>query len=267
MNWFYETSVWITLPLFLIVFIGASCGIVIVLRPVVARLVADTNDWDRALGHVIGTFGVFFGILLALVAVSVYENLAHTRDVAIEEASRVGALYRAVSGLPDGAGDRMHDTIDEYLRAVIEEDFPQQQRQVLPTASDAQADELEETLDSVEAETLTAQAQYIQALETFDSVIEARRARIDATSLALPPLLWAVIWVGAFVNAVLIAFIAVRGRRLHLIMASLLALFIGLVIFVTADMDHPYAGNIAVDAGAFERVLEQVVDEPGSGSG
>lgn len=267
MNWFYETSVWITLPLFLIVFVAASCGVVIGLRPVVARLVADPREWDRALAHVIGTFGVFFGILLALVAVSVYENLAHTRDVVIDEASRAGALYRASSALPDGAGDRMHDTIDEYLRTVIEEDFAQQQRQVLPTASDAQADELEEILDSVEAGSLTEQAQYKQALETFDSLIEARRARIDATTLALPPLLWVVIWVGALVNAVLIAFIAVRSRRLHLLMAGLLSLFIGLVIFVTADMDHPYAGDIAIDAGAFERVLEQVVAESGSGSG
>jgi hypothetical protein len=43
----------------------------------------------------------------------------------------------------------------------------------------------------------------------------------------------------------------------------MLALFIGLVIFVTADMDHPYAGAIAVDPGAFQRVLEQVIERPG----
>jgi hypothetical protein len=258
-NWFYETSVWVTLPLFLLLFVAASCGIVIGLRPVVARLVEDRGEWDRALGHVIGTFGVFFGILLALVAVSVYENLAHTREVAIEEASRVGALYRASSALPDQGGDRMHETLDAYLRSVIDGDFPSQQRLVLPTSSDTQVDEMELILQSLEAETLTEQAEYKQVLETFDTLIEARRARIDATALALPPLLWAVIWVGAAVNAVLIAFITVKGLRLHLLMAGLLALFIGLVIFVTADMDHPYAGAISIDAGAFERVLEQVV--------
>lgn len=262
-NWFYETSVWVTLPLFLILFVGASCAVVIGLRPVVARLVDDRGEWDHALAHVIGTFGVFFGILLALVAVSVYENLAHTREVAIEEASRAGALYRASSALPDRGGDRMHETLDAYLRAVIDGDFPSQRRQVLPTSSDAQVDEMELILQSLEAETLTEQAEFKQVLETFDTFIEARRARIDATALALPLLLWAVIWVGAAVNAVLIAFIPVTRLRLHVLMAGLLALFIGLVIFVTADMDHPYAGSISIDAGAFERVLEQVVDESG----
>jgi hypothetical protein len=98
-------------------------------------------------------------------------------------------------------------------------------------------------------------------LSTFDDFIEARRVRLDATSLELPALFWVVLWVGAAVNAVLIAFIDVRNVRLHLLMAGMLALFIGLVMFVAADMDHPYAGAISVGPGAFERVLDQIIDQ------
>lgn len=262
-DWFYETSAGITLPLFVGGFIVVSCVIVLALRPVIARMVDDPKDWDRALAHVISTFGVFFGILLALVAVSVYENFSYTRQAVIEESSRVGALYRATAGMPHDIKDPMRELIREYMLSVIEEDFPAQQRGILPTASERQVDELELLVHLANAETRDEQAELAQMLETFDAFVESRRARIDATSLALPPLLWAVIWVGAAVNAVLIAFIAVKGRRLHLLMAGLLALFIGLVIFVTADMDHPYAGSIAVDPGPFERVLRQVIDDPG----
>ncbi|HEY9306170.1 MAG TPA: hypothetical protein VIP82_00035, partial [Microbacterium sp.] len=88
-DWFYETSILITLPLFVGGFVVISCLIVVALRPVVNRLVTDPKEWDRALAHVIGTFGVFFGILLALVAVSVYENFASTRQAAIAEAGQV----------------------------------------------------------------------------------------------------------------------------------------------------------------------------------
>ena len=38
----------------------------------------------------------------------------------------------------------------------------------------------------------------------------------------------------------------------------MLALFIGLVMFATADMDHPYQGTISIGPGAFERVLDQI---------
>jgi hypothetical protein len=35
--------------------------------------------------------------------------------------------------------------------------------------------------------------------------------------------------------------------------------FIGLVIFVTADMDHPYMGDISVGPDDFSRLLHQVM--------
>ncbi|RXZ72933.1 DUF4239 domain-containing protein [Agromyces albus] len=260
LDWFYDTSILITLPLFVGGFVVVSCLIVVALRRVVLRLVTDTKEWDRALAHVIGTFGVFFGILLALVAVSVYENFAYTRQVTIEEAGRVGALYRATTGLPDELGDQMRQVLDEYMHTVIEVDFPDQASGILPGVSDAQVDEFERLLHTIEADTRSDQAQFEQALATFDDFIESRRARIDATALALPPLFWLVIWVGAAVNAVLIAFIHVTNPRLHILMAGMLALFIGLVIFVTADMDHPYAGEISIGPGAYERVLEQIID-------
>ena len=260
MNWFYETNVLIALPLFVGGFVVVSCLIVIGLRPVVGRYVTDFKEWDRALAHVIGTFGVFFGILLALVAVSVYENFADTRKATIEEAADVGALYRATTGLPEGLDGEMQRVLDAYMHVVIETDFPDQAQGLLPGASDAQIDEFERLLHAVEVDTRGDQSEFQQALATFDDLIESRRARIDATALALPPLFWLVIWVGAAVNAVLIAFIHFGNPRLHLVMAGMLALFVGLVIFVTADMDHPYAGAISIGPGAYERVLEQIID-------
>jgi Protein of unknown function (DUF4239) len=261
--WFYDTSIWVTLPLFVGGFVVLSCLVVIGLRPVVRRLADDPRDWDRALAHVIGTFGVFFGILLALVALTVYENFADTRVAALEEASQITALYRGTTGLPQDVGAPMRETIQEYVHTVVDQDFPSQQRGILPEGSAVPVDNLERLLHDYEPVGLQQQAEFIQLLATFDDFIESRRARIDATSLELPALFWLVIWVGAAVNAVLIGFIHVKSIRLHLVMAGLLALFIGLVIFVTADMDHPYQGSISVGPGAFERVLEQTIDRLG----
>ncbi|GAA2041482.1 hypothetical protein GCM10009819_29220 [Agromyces tropicus] len=258
MSWFYDTPVWITMPLFVGGFVVASCLVVWAMKPVVRRLVRDRDEWDRTLAHVIGTFGLFFGILLALVTVSVYENYAATRAVTVTEAGEVGALVRASTALPDEIGSPIRDELQAYLITVIEGDFVEQREGVLPDGSRAQVDAIEEILHGVEAVTGSEQAEYKQALEAFEAFFDARRDRIDATALALPSLIWVVIWVGAAVNAILIAFISVRSLRLHLLLAGLLAVFIGLVIFTTADMDRPYAGNVSVNAGAYERLYEQV---------
>jgi hypothetical protein len=259
-NWFNDTSIFITMPVFVGGFVIISCAVVLVLRPLVHRMVDNPKEWDHALGHVIETFGVIFGILLALVAVSVYENFAEARKATLEEAALVGALYRGTTGLPDEAGIPMRATIEEFVHTVIEQDFPAQRRGQLPETSAAQVDEFEHLLHEFEPQPVQQEAEFLQLLATFDDFIEARRARIDATTLELPPPLWIVIWVGAAVNAILVALIHLKNVRLHLLLAALLALFIGFVMFVTADMDHPYTGSISVGPGPFERVLQQTIE-------
>jgi hypothetical protein len=258
-NWFYETPIWITMPLFVGGFVLASCLVVVALRPVVRKMVTSPAEWDRALAHVIGTFGVFFGILLALVAVSVYENFADTRTNTLEEAAQLTALYRGTTALPQQDGEPIRVGIAEYLHTVVDEDFASQRRGLLPEESAVLVDDIERMLHAYEPVTPAEQAEYIQLLATFDDFVEARRDRIDAVTLELPPLFWLVIWVGAAVNAVLIAFIYVKSLRLHLLIAGLLSLFIGLVMFATADMDHPYQGSISVGPGAYERVIQQTI--------
>jgi hypothetical protein len=259
-NWFYETSIFITMPVFVGGFVIISCAVVLALRPVVQRKVDDPTEWDHALGHVIETFGVIFGILLALVAVSVYENFAEAREASLKEAALVGALFRGTTGLPDEAGIPMRATIEEFVHTVIEQDFPAQRRGKLPETSAAQVDEFEELLHDFVPQPVQQEAEFLQLLATFDDFIEARRARIDATTLELPLPFWIVIWVGAAVNAILVALIHVKNVRLHLVLAGLLALFVGFVMFVTADMDHPYSGSISVGPGPFERVLQQTIE-------
>lgn len=257
MNWFYDLPDVVTLPVFVLAFAAGSCGIVLLLRPFVRRTVVEAAQWDRVLGYVVGTFGVFFGILLGLVAVSVYNNYSDTHSATLEEASQLGALYRDASGLPEPQRTELQDELKEYTRVVIDEDWPQQRNGEVPTASLPSVDRMERTVYSVNPTDGREQAQLQQLLSTFDDFVEARRVRIDAVTLQLPPLFWLVIWVGALINAILIACIDVKSVRLHLVMAGLLGLFIGLVMFVTADMDHPYAGTISVDAGDFTRLLEQ----------
>lgn len=241
----------------MVLFVAASCGIVLLLRPIVRRSAVEGAQWDRVLGYIVGTFGVFFGILLGLVAVSVYNDYTDAHAAALEETSRLSSLSRTAAGLPAPLGAELQAELTSYARTVIDSDWPQQENDRLPTASLAGVDRLQRTIDTFDPQTLKEQAQYAQLLSTFDSFVEARRARTDATTVELPGLFWLVIWAGAIINAVLIGCIEVKNLRQHLVMAGLLALFISLVMFVTADMDHPYAGSISVDPGDFVRLLQQ----------
>lgn len=256
MYWFYQVPDWILLPAFTIVFVLASLGMVLIVRPFIHRMVTQPEQWDRALGYTSYAFGVVFGILLALVALSVYEDYTEAHAAALAETSQLAGLYRGTNGLPGELGGEMRDVIRDYLRIVIDVDWPEQAAGVLPDTSGARVDQLEQLLYSFDPQTLQDDAKFSQLLSTFDDFIEARRVRIDAATLQLPGMFWFVIWIGAAVNAMLIALVFVNDVRLHLVLAGMLGLFVALVIFITADMDHPYAGSISVGPDDFKRVLE-----------
>lgn len=256
MNLFYSAPEWITLPVFAAGFVALSLLSIIAVRSITRRRITDSEQWDRVLGYTSSSFSAFFGILLALVAVSVYANYVDAHGSSAEEASRISALYRSAAGLPEPLRDEMRATLTDYVHTVIDDDWPAQRQDDVPDASAAGVDEVERVLDAFDPTTLQAHARYTQLLATFDDFVEARSARIDATTLHLPVMFWFVIWVGAIINALLIAMIDVKSQRMHLLMGGLLAVFVAMVMFVTAEMDHPYAGWIAVGPGDFERLLD-----------
>lgn len=100
MSWFYSAPLYLSLPIFLIGFVAGSLALVFALRPWVRSAAAQPKEWDRVLGYSIGTFGVFFGIFLALVAVAAYQNYVDVHTDVLQESSALGAVYRDVSGFP-----------------------------------------------------------------------------------------------------------------------------------------------------------------------
>lgn len=258
MEWFYSAPLFVTLPLFLVAFVAGSLALVVALRPCVRSVSVQPKEWDRVLGYSIGTFGVFFGIFLALVAVAAYQNYVDVHTDALTESSALGAVYRDVSGFPATIAVPLQEALREYARAVINEDWPLQHMGIAPADSSPTLLYFQHMLLTYRpSEELSSL--YTATVSQYNDLVAARRTRINVTPLGLPSLLWALIWVGAAVNAVLLACVDVKSLRVHLVMAGMLAVFIGLVIFVTADMDRPYMGDISVSAEDFQRLLQQVM--------
>ena len=157
----------------------------------------------------------------------------------------------------------MRATIREYVHTVIDQDFPSQRAGILPRRAPCWS-----TTSSGSCMPTSRRATSRRRSSSSSSRRSTTSSRCGETASTRPRsnyrrLFWLVLWVGAAINTVLIAFIYVQRLRLHLLIAGLLALFIGLVMFVTADMDHPYQGGISVGPGAFQRVLDQTLERVG----
>ncbi|HOB57318.1 MAG TPA: DUF4239 domain-containing protein [Rhodoglobus sp.] len=256
---FYDGPIWIALPTFVLLFLAFSWAILLAVRPWVKRVSANHEEWDRVLGYAMQSYGIFYGILLALIAVSVYENFQRVSGVVLDEASSLGTLYRAVSSYPPPVGPDLQEQLRLYTQNVISVDWPLQGRDIIPAEGNAQVDSIQSILFAYEPSTSGGQALHNQTVGLFFDFVEARRARLDETKLALPPLLWVLVAVGAALNALMLALVEARNLRVHLIMSGLIAVFVALLIFVTAAMDHPYSGFVSVPPEPFQNLLEQAM--------
>jgi hypothetical protein len=254
--WLYQLPLSVGLPLFIVIVVGGSCAILLVLRRWVRRVGGQGEEWDRVLSYAVGAYGVFYGVTLALIAAAAYGNFTEVDGVVLQESSSLASLYRTAALLPEPHSTELQNQIIQYTRNVIDVDWPLQARLQIPSETDANVTAMQEAIASVQP-TSPAEILYVQqSLDQFQLLVENRRDRIALTHLALPNVLWIVLTVGAVLNAVLIALIEVRNLRVHLLMASMLALFVALLLYAIAGFDHAYAGPIAVTPEYFQDLLD-----------
>lgn len=256
---FYDWPLGISLPLFILVFLGLSWLILLGLRGPVLRAAGSSGEWDRVLGYAISAYGVFYGILLALVAVSVYENFMRVDEAVLAEASAIATFYRDASGYPEPISAELHQLVRHYTEVIVATDFPQLALGNAPAEDDATLAELQRALLAFEPATAGQTALHQNTIQAFNDLVTTRRSRIDMVDLALPPLLWMVLVTGAILNAVLLALVEVKRLRVHLFISGIIAVFVGMLIFVTANMDHPFKGAIAVTADDYQLLLDTFI--------
>ena len=98
-----------------------------------------------------------------------------------------------------------------------------------------------------------------EVLRSLDTVLDQRRPRLQAVSTDLPVALWSVVLIGAILNIAITYLFCVENHALHAVLVGVLAVFIGLLVFLTAAMDNPFRGEFSVSADALTTVLERVM--------
>jgi hypothetical protein len=93
----------------------------------------------------------------------------------------------------------------------------------------------------------------------LNAAILATRLRVDASRTALPGVLWVVIVAGAMISLSSSFFFKVGDVRLHGILVTLLAVFMGLVIFMILAFDRPFRGELGLGPEPFQLIQNQLM--------
>jgi hypothetical protein len=256
--WLYDLSIWV---LYIIVFVTFSSfsvfGYLITKKPLTKYFRSKDIEINDVISHFTGIIGIFFGILIGLVAVGVWENYNSSQEKADAESGNALALYRDCSGLPFQVSKVIKDDIKIYLNNVIKKEWPQSKKGNIPLAALDDLNKIQQDLILFNPVTERDKIIYTLCLDKFSVLASSRRERVYATQNGLPPIVWAVTIIGCIV-LISISWFFETDSRLHIVMSLIVGILLSTVIFMIISLDWPFRGTLSIDTGSYKFVLERI---------
>jgi len=258
--WLYDVPQARLAALFIAAFVGFYWIGSIILRPILRQFVKRTAGCNDIVGYVLSCFCVFYGLLLGLIAVTAYQNVADAGANVTREAATLAALYEDVSRYPEPHGQNLRWLLRDYTRYVVKYAWPLQQRGVIPEEGTIRADAFHDRLLEFEPQTPGQEIIHAEALRQLNEFLECRQMRLFSVQSSLPGSMWWVMILGAVFNIALCWLFDMRFIT-QLILGGILAAYLGTVIHLIFDMNQPFRGDVSISAEPFERLYQRMNED------
>jgi Protein of unknown function (DUF4239) len=204
-------------------------------------------------GFILAVIGVVYAVLLAFVAIGLWERFERAQARAYEEAGALSTVYRDSESFPPGG--QLRSGLRGYVDSVIHSEWPRMRSgEPLPIA-DSLLEQIDRQVRSLPVTSARLQDIHQQMLAAIDTALADRDARLTVDSRGINGLMWFVLIAGAFVTVGFACLFGFQRTLMQQLMVGSLSLLIGLVLFLAIALDYPYRGSISVQPEAFRAAL------------
>lgn len=198
--------------------------------------------------------GTMYAIVVGLLVFGVYTTFEDAYHASADEASTLVLMYRNAQHFPQPHKDDAQRAVVGYINSVITDEWPALADGV---ASDKTNDAVNQLFDVYSPMIPDARwaEQYTASVGDLGDVVKLRNQRIDHAQAALPVVYWFLIFSGGFVTLLYLSLAYVEKKAMHALAVGLMAVMLGLVIFLLLEVNHPFRGSIAVSKDNFENAL------------
>lgn len=238
-----------TLNLILLV-VGGTTLLAVILSAVVHKLRPNLADSGfEAVVEILraDVFALLYTIVLALVITDLSGSLDKASSTVSAEASALAGLTRAADSFPPTQGQAIRDGSNEYVHAVVEDEWPRLRTGESSSRAFAALEGLYATVQSFGPQTLVEQSFYESAVGELGQIDQSRRQRIQQSQEGLSPLLRALLIIGAVVFIILAYPASVRRVRTRALIVGATTAFVSFAYLLTMVLDYPFAGDVSVD--------------------
>jgi hypothetical protein len=257
-DWIYSVPTWLSGSIIMFGAVALALLALICFHQFVpSELRRAHND---VAGFILAIVGVIYAVLLAFIAVSTWENFNKAQDAAELEANMVDNLYVDSAGLPPKLAFSVRQHLREYVRLVIEKEWPAQQAGRTNIEGWKPLFKLNGEIAKFRPAG-NAAAVDSEILHTANDLYRARRDRLLAATSKIPTVMWAVTLLGGAFTVGFSFLFGVPKFLIHLFMTGLLSASLALVIVLIVAFDCPFRGDLSVSSWVYSRLYERVVPE------
>lgn len=213
------------------------------------------------IGWQLSILGTTYAVIIGFMLYTVWINFGAAELNTDAEANSVVNIYRLSSGLTPEQGERIRQLAQDYANAVVDHEWDEMERDLLPVETRAIARQMWQTLmDSKEGSPTQITAED-HALYELSALSGYRRSRLVQSQSRIPGVLWFVLLVGGVVTIASTCMFGASNGPLHVIQVGAFSLLISLVLAAIADINRPFQGSVHVSDYAFRRAQNEMKDQ------
>lgn len=239
-----------------IVIVGGFVALTLLVGWLVGRIAPREvrMEHNDLAGFILAVVGVVYAVLLAFVAIGVWERFQAAELRSWEEAGAIGAIYRdAGSFVQQGA--QIRSDLHDYAALVVDDEWPKMRHGGQSERADRLLERVDREVRSLSVTTMGKQDVQAQMLVAIDTALRDRDTRLSEDATGLNGLMWGVLLAGAVLTVGFTYLFGFRQTIMQHLMIGSLGALIGLVLFLAVALDYPFRGSITVGPEAFETAL------------
>ena len=254
LHFIYGNPIWLWGGIFILVFMAMACAGLVVAHRVISIDVRKAHN--ELAGFTVAIIAVVYAVLLAFIAIATWESYTRAGEVVDREAEFVGNIYRDTVALPPEVGRQMRTDLQQYVRMVIEQEWPDQQKGEPPAEGWEPLYRLHAAIVTLHPQTMGEQVVEAELLRVLNDLYGARANRLSAVEGHIPDAVWWVIFLGGALTTGYMYLFGFHDFRMHLVMTAAVSATLALVVVLIIAMDWPFRGEVSITPDAFVKVQQ-----------
>jgi hypothetical protein len=199
-------------------------------------------------GVILGVLAAIYGIVLALVIVSLFDDFHKTKSDIRTEASTLEMVYRDSRGFSPPVADAIKQHISDYIAIVQNQEWRDLSHGRESEEAWNELDGLYTILQNYQPTNISERVFYTEVVQRVNDLMSARRERLTDAEEGIPSTFAFLILFGAFLTLGFTFLFGVKNFRLHSAMAIAVAILIGFNLLVALELDYPFSGQVSVSS-------------------